>query len=325
MVVILHLNGWLLTDDLPSVWIKEGLDRQIQVVIQSMTIICVNCFLVITGWYGVKLKFSSIWKIWSMIVCIYVPFQVIDIVVTGHEFSLIETVTHVVALVKEDYFVQCYLMLVFFSPFLNLWAESQKKQLLYYALTFWAIEVVMSCLWKNSCLSINNGFSLFHFMMMYLLARSLCYHQDVILKIKKRFWMMGYVVCVMLLCVLHNLHYTRTYAYSNPLVVIESFCLFFPFLHYHFVNRWINWVAASTFAVYVVHMRHPLIDWLKEVNIHCLSTMPYDTYLAFMVAFAVLIFSACIAYDKLRIALLGRPLHRLGSLLEQKLAVKTRE
>lgn len=320
MVVILHLNSWLLADGLPSVWIAEGLDRQIQVVIQSMTIICVNCFLVITGWYGVKLRFVSIWKIWTTIVCIYVPFQFIDIIVTGHEFSLIETVTNVVALVREDYFVQCYLMLVFFSPFLNLWADNQKKQLLFYALSFWAIEVVMSSLWRNDSLCIKSGYSLFHFMMMYLLARGLCYHKDKILKIKKRFWAMGYVACVLLLCLLHNLHYTRTYDYSNPLVVIESFCLFFPFLHYNFVNRWVNWVAASTFAVYVVHMRQPLLDLLREINMYCLSSMSYYIYLVFMVAFAVVIFTACIGYDKLRIAVLGRPLNRLGSFLEKHLS-----
>lgn len=53
--------------------------------------------------------------------------------------------------------------------------------------------------------------------------------------------------------------------------------------------------------------------------------MPYYIYLVFMVALAVVIFTACIGYDKLRIAFLGRPLNRLGSYLEQHLSLQTRE
>lgn len=75
LVLIVHLNGWMaggLVD-----W-NDGtipIEHKVsQLIIQSLCVVCVNCFLVISGWFGLKLKFASVWKMWVLLVSIYVPF-----------------------------------------------------------------------------------------------------------------------------------------------------------------------------------------------------------------------------------------------------------
>ena len=74
MVLFVHLNGWMaggLVD-----W-SDGnipmIHKISPLIIQSLCVVCVNCFLIISGWYGLKLKFASVWKMWVRLISIYVP------------------------------------------------------------------------------------------------------------------------------------------------------------------------------------------------------------------------------------------------------------
>lgn len=73
LVLIVHLNGWMLGglfdwDDISITPVhKYG-----QLAIISISCVCVNCFLLISGWFGLKLKYSAILKIWVTLVCIYI-------------------------------------------------------------------------------------------------------------------------------------------------------------------------------------------------------------------------------------------------------------
>ena len=101
-------------------------------------------------------------------------------------------------------------------------------------------------------------------------------------------------------------------AYSNPVVVIESFALFFLFVYREFHNKTINTIAGSTFAVYIIQVTSPVKDWLFSVDKWALGTMPYAKYILMMLAFAFCFFFVCVGYDRLRVTLLGRLLSKAG-------------
>lgn len=72
LVLIVHFNGWFV--DMPSTFAGFSVFNISQDIIESVSCICVNCFLVITGWYGLRFKWKHVWTIWSILVWIYVPF-----------------------------------------------------------------------------------------------------------------------------------------------------------------------------------------------------------------------------------------------------------
>ena len=305
-VLLVHFTGWFvggITNPHDS-----SLDlsfRMGQMIIESLSIVCVNCFLIISGWYGMKLRFSSIWKLFTIIFFIYVPFQIIESIYTGH-FSIRAFIDNALVFTRESYFVQCYAMLLFLSPMLNSFIERYGKGILNYVLTFWGIEIIMEAIWDNKSLGFENGYSFIHFILIYLLARTAYLYKEYLLHIKRTYWIIGYFGCATIICFLHVFRYNHTWDYSNPIVVIESFCLFFSFLYKSFYNKWINWIAGSTFAVYVMHTCDPLFSILWKADNYLLDTYPYYVYLPCYLGLIILTFFFCILYDKIRIKLTNR-------------------
>lgn len=251
LVLIAHFTGWFVGG------LKNPFDSTLdlsfrigQTVISALCVVCVNCFLIISGWYGIKLKFKSVWKLYILLVCIYVPFQIINTLHTGN-YSLIRLADNLLAFTRESYFVQCYMMLMFLSPVINSFFEKYGRKSFNFVLVFWGIEFVMESLRNNTSLGFQDGYSLIHFILIYMMARVASMYKKEILNIKQSKWVFGYFICAGIICIEHLIGLKHTWAYSNPIVVIESFCLFFSFLYRSFYNKRINWLAGSAFAVYI--------------------------------------------------------------------------
>lgn len=117
MVLIVHFNGWFI-GGVPNKLTSLNIPTVSQALIESLSATCVNCFLVITGWYGLKFKWKHVITIWSILVSIYIPCYLLTVIYQGN-FSIVTFLIKLFALGQESYYVQCYLMLLFLSPILN--------------------------------------------------------------------------------------------------------------------------------------------------------------------------------------------------------------
>lgn len=299
MVLVIHFTGWFV--DGPSDFFNDAFPLSMRIgqhLIYSMCVVCVNLFLIISGWYGVKLSFSSLWKIWTILVAAYVPCYIASVAYFGH-FSMKALGGGFIAFSRESYFVQCYLMLMFFSPVINLFFEKYRENSLKYVMVFWGIEVFMETICNNKSLCFEEGYSLIHFVLMYMLARSLSYRKEQILHVKRYVWILGYLACTAVYFLL-SIYKFKHIGYSCPVVVLSSFCLFIPFLYRSFYNKWINWIAASTFMVFILHTCSPVSTVLVWLDNYLLMRFPYGIYLFSYLFVCAITFFACIFYDKIR-------------------------
>ena len=319
LVLIIHFSGWFVGGiSNPFDSTKDLSFRMGQMIISSLCIVCVNCFLIISGWYGIKLKFQSIWKMYVLLVCIYVPFQLITSLYSK-SFSIIQFGDNLLAFTRESYFVQCYLMLLFLSPVINSFFEKYGRKTLSFVLVFWIIEIVMENLRDNKSLGFEDGYSLIHFILIYMLARTASLYKNEILKISRKKWITGYFICACLICICHIVNFKHTWDYSNPIVVLESFCLFFPFLYKPFYNKKINWLAGSAFAVYIIHTTPPVYNLLMKIDNYLLIHLNYWIYLPSYLLVCIIVFFVCIAYDKCREHLLSPISNKLFNILNIRL------
>lgn len=178
----------------------------------------------------------------------------------------------------------------------------------------------MESVFQNKCLYIEEGYSLFHFVMMYMLARTAYMYKDRIMDVKKQWWILGYFVCAALVCLMHFTPYKHNWAYSNPVVIMESFMLFFPFLYFTFHNRFINWIAGGTLAVYIIQVTNPVLGWLFKYDQYALANLPYTTYLLLFFLFSIVFFAACLLYNKAIHRLLNPILNPIKNNLENKIS-----
>ena len=153
------------------------------------------------------------------------------------------------------------------------------------------------------------GYSPLSFMGLYLLARYMRLYPNKYTQFNKYTDLSLYLVisvltavCSLAMAYIYDKGGTLLFLYSSPLIILSSvfFFLFFTKLSFH--NEFVNWVAASCFAVYLVHnspyIFHPYyIDIIKQW---------YDTETTFLfllntIGLMAVFFVFSILFDKVRI------------------------
>lgn len=320
LVLIVHFNGWFV-GGLPDSYSFDSLTVHdgVQLYIQGLSCCCVNSFLIISGWFGVKLKFRSIWKLWLVLISVYVPCFIVECVL-DKRFELWKLIDSFIAFSRESYYIQNYLILVFISPVLNAFIEKYGQKITPFALTFWGIEFVMEFLLDNKCLYIEHGYSLIHFVLMYFLARTAYLNRDRLYKIDKKIYLSAYFVFALMIAIYGFVAKDGSFAtaYSCPLVIIESFCLFLFFAQLNFSNKAVNYVASATLTVYVLQVTYPVILWLMKADSYLLRHFNYGLYLLLALSVIIVFFALATLYGKVMDRVLNLIFSPLGNYLEKK-------
>lgn len=299
-VLIVHFNGLFV--DMP-----ERFDftnptpfRIGQTIIESATCICVNMFLLISGYFGIRLKLQSVLKILLLLFFIYIPSYIWECYLNPSFLNYRELIyNNFLIISKSGYFIQCYLMLMFLSPALNAFIEKKGKEILYWVIAFFLIEVWFEYIRGIEYLGFGKGYSIMHFILMYVIARCLFLFSDDIRKIKVYYWIIGYLFFSILLIISYILDLPNTFKYSNPIVILSSICSFLPFTYLKFQNKIVNWIAISTFAVYIIQVTNPTHRYIVYLDNYVLQNFSYSYYLLIISCIILLFFIACILYDKL--------------------------
>lgn len=296
-VLIVHFNGWFV-GGLPSKLDFKYFDWHWgQFLIGAASCVCVNLFLIISGYFGVKFKISSFVHIGLLLLGIFIPLHIIGFLL-NHSFDLRLLLSQIWIITRSGYFIQCYLMLLFLSPLLNSFVKgNSRRSVLIWTLLLWSIEIWFGCIKEAKSLAFMNGYGFIHFALIYMMARCVRLHQDELLKLSKWIWIGGYIACTGLLWLMlgSGIHWE----YANPINVISSFCLFMPFLYYNYYNKTVNWIAKSTLAVYVIQVTYPVFGYLCDLDTNMLGSLPYALYLLASLGVIAIVFMACILYDKI--------------------------
>ena len=297
-VMVAHFNGWFL--DMPEKYIA-GEESVMQAFVRSSACVCVNLFLIISGWFGVKPKFKSIWNLGQMLLFIYVPFQIISFYLDGL-FSIKQLLVSFLPFSGHGgYYIQCYVLLLLFSPALNYFIENKpRKEVLIWSLSLLIVEFWYDIIRADAAAGFNEGYSVLHFIVVYMLGRSLYLYKDILLRYKKYVYILLYITCSVLLTVLYIFHIPRYWSYSNPIVIFSSFCLFAPFTLISFRSKIVNWFASSTLAVFIMHCEGFLLVYLKGLDRSLYSQYNYLEYCVIILGVQIIVFIVCVLYDKLR-------------------------
>lgn len=279
-VLIVHFNGWFLGDwPLPEYDITNPtLFRTGQMVLEALSIICVNMFVIISGYFGIKLKLSSVVKLYVYLLLIYVPLYFLRYA-SVHEFVFADFLERFFVISYAGYFIQCYFLLMILSPILNAFIDKYGKAVLKWVVVFWVLEFWFGCIMDVEELGYNHGFSVIHFVLMYLIARCIRLYEDDIKKIKQWVWVLGYLLSTLVIIMSHIVGIKWCWDYSNPVVVFSSVCSFLPFLYKTYHNKVINWIASGTLAVYIIHVTRHIRLVLYSVDVRLLETNSYPMYL----------------------------------------------
>ena len=299
-VLVFHFNGWFV-GGMPKFFDVDNISafRVSQAIIESCSCICVNMFLVISGYFGIRLKWQSLFRIILLLLSIHVPFYLFDCLFFNTPFLLKELFRKFLVITNGGYFIQCYILLMLFSPVINSFIEKyDRKNGALFAFLLVIIEFWFDCITHTYFMGFRNGYSVLHFIVVYMVARYVNLFRNDLMRFTNYFWIGSYLICTIIILIMYLNGVNYVWQYSNPVVVISAICSFMPFLYKSYVSRRVNWVAKSTLAVYIIHVTVPVYDIVVKYDTYILEHYQYPTYLLLAIVGIVFTFVLSILYDK---------------------------
>lgn len=291
-----------------------------KLVVESVTIIGVDLFVLISGYFGIKTSWSGIWKFSLQVVFYSVGIYFFGLLIGIWTMDWSIVLRSMMIYTKTYYwFVPAYFGLMLIAPLLNAAIAAMLRRT--YTLLLIGLSVATFyggwiCDMKFS----NDGYSTVNFVLLYLIARYIRLYLPSH-SLSERKLRCYYVVAFLLLLLgifATSVFTSIAFAYNSPFVVGASVALLLFFSTLRFQSRVVNMTAASAFSVYLIHM-HPLL-WirLKNLIISAAAEMDYAMFGLWCVAVMIAIFIICVLIDQIRIYLL-RPLADVLSLLCEKM------
>ena len=307
MVLLVHIDGASL--GLPYL---NGNMSQLnthnawKLIVESFTIIGVNCFVLISGYFGIRptwrgfLKFTGYCMFYSVgiyaLAGLYTHF-------TGNfadkwnwtgMLDSFRVYTH-----TDLWFVPAYLGLYLLSPFINKAIETiDKRHYTIFLISFILFNIYAGWLWGGSFNP--TGYTIIQLIMLYLIGQYIRkYIPDY--KHNCKYAIIGYLLFTSLIFI-QSLYSTPTFAfaYNSPFVLASSISFFLIFHTIKFNNKLINLLASSAFSIYLIH-KNPLI-WmhLKKIVFSLWSQFDLITFSFIVILLTIGIFILCCFIDQIR-------------------------
>ena len=306
-VVLMHINSFeFLNPCNQELASNQPLFTSFRFLLESIVIVGVNCFILISGWFGIRANGKGVLKFVFQVAFLYFLVYLALIILGLRPVSI----SHLLSCFTLGYwFVHSYLILYIISPILNAFIDNSSKKTLATVLFGLLIYQTVYGWIKPVSEPIAMGYSPISFIGLYLLARYLRLYGDKILQWKSTWLVLLIFGCVVIntLCsqVLamtgHDALIKQLFYYCNPLLIIQAVAVLLLFSRMKFQSRFINWMAGSCFAIYLIHM-HPMVrDYFFAKVGEIWSLSDPSIVLGYFVLLIFIIYIVSILVDKFRL------------------------
>ena len=172
LVLVVHADFFSIGRPLQDDTIATPISTFFRFFFESMSIVCVNIFVLISGWFGIKPKASSfcnfIFQCLFFLVGIYVTFLLLGLTTLS-----VRGLAGCLVMLSGDWFIKAYIGLYILAPVLNAFADNaDKKTYRRVLLAFFTFQTIYSWVCSGAVF-FESGYSTMSFIGLYLLARYL--------------------------------------------------------------------------------------------------------------------------------------------------------
>lgn len=201
-----------------------------RVFIEALSICCVNVFVLISGYFGIRPKKSSLASFLFQVLFFFVLIYGVCLATGISSFS-VQGVLQCFCLTSANWFIKAYLLLFILAPVLNAFIEMSDRTLHRNVLIgFYTIQTVYGCFFSADFF--ENGYSTLSFIGLYLLARYIKIYAPKWSQLKREYDITLYMFCAALITGITLLGFKvgkntgiLMFTYINPFVIIESVAL----------------------------------------------------------------------------------------------------
>lgn len=308
MILLLHVNFKALGCPSMEELQTSTAEAVVRIAGEAFTVIAVNVFVLISGWFGIHFKMKRFLELVFQIffICfavdLFLYFDGRQVVFSFNELKDL--------LLLNDggyWFVRAYMVLYILSPILNAFVESASRlNLRNLLILLFIVQTIQGFLTHNGWY--DYGYSPLFFVFLYLFGRYIRLYPFKLVQFNKSTDFV-YYLCFSLLNVvatfaqiLDGWKSTLLHNYMSPFTIVASIYFFLIFTKMHFSNKAINWVAISSLSVYLLHGQAAFLD-----NIYCANIQKWvlqcshSSFVFHTLAMILFLFTVAILLDKVRI------------------------
>ena len=312
-IELCRIISMLLIVFLHSTWSSIGFPQTgdslhpIVLVLYTLSIVGVDVFLFISGWFSITIKKQSLFNLFWILLF----YGVVRVALKIYDGRI--SVQDILFISKSNWFIVSYIGLILISPVLNSFIEkANSKQLGRVILALLLYETWFSIFPARAAIEpgFNNGCSLIWFVMVYLIARY--FKLFGFPHILRRYCFMIYILSSCLVYILTSfsiMHLPSSYippvigkigAQNNIIILISAVSFFCCFERLSFSSRAINYIAKSTLAVLLVHTSI-ISPYMKEFYLDLSADKESVVTVLWWILGGIFIFSFSVLIDQFRI------------------------
>lgn len=303
MVLIVHADGASLGLPEPSGDLTTLGGRDIwRLAVESLAIIGVNCFTMISGYFGIRLRWRGIASF--LFQCIFYAVLIeLAVGLCRGQLSLSALGTSCMVLTHTDlWYVPAYFCLMLVSPVLNAGLDALSRRDysvmlgLFVAFNIW-------CGWWWGGRFNPTGYTPVQLIMVYMIGRYIRLHVslDSLLSSRATIVMLYAVAVTAIFVTSVILPSAQAFAYNSPGALLATVTFFMLFLTFDFRSRAVNYAARSAFAVYLIHKAGPLWgNYVRPLFRSMWGSMSVAEFTVAMLGMCAAIYLAAMIIDPLR-------------------------
>lgn len=298
-------------------------------LVAALSVVCVNVFVMLSGWFGIKLSLKKLCSFLFQILFFNILVWLAWVVLLHHDLSVKDTLMYFVMGTKSNWFIKAYIALMIIAPVLNMFAQNAtKRQYQTILIAFFLFLSLYGWILQEGVQWLRSGSDLPTMAFCYLLAGYFRIYPPPLFHTRRIHDLIIYIGTCLVIAFLSTLarKYVNIslhlYLYTCPFVILASlhFMLFFSKLT--ITSKVINRIAASVFAVYLLHGNPLIFEKLYSNVIHgWFVTEPTWAFLMKVTGYLLFIYFVAVLIDQVRILLWKAIDNTLPNHIERKEAV----
>ena len=309
MIMILHADFFCTGGPNHEDVLKIPIESFLKSGIEALTIISVNVFVLLSGWYGIHPKKNKMVEFFFQVGFFHLLGLIIA-VITHQDINF----RSFISMTENLWFVKAYLLLYILSPVLNTFSDYAERHIFQFVLIgFFIMQTVYGWFYPDYNMPFSRGYSTISFMGLYLLARYVRLHQPFFALWTARKYLYVYLLLSIIITLLFYIRLLGVipqlpllgdmYAYTSPFVILSSLSFLLLFSKLSFRNKMAQSVARSCFAVYLFHANKYVIPYFVSNMLTIYRTESYALYLLYSTTFCIIIYFIAIILDQVRLSI----------------------
>lgn len=277
----------------------SGVNNFLLSLVRAVIYVCVNVYIIITGYFSVNSKQLKIKKIMNvsllpgfisaMLLMVLMVFGVID-------FDIWRIVGKLFATFRGEYwFISTYFALCLFIPFLNKIIHTiSQKEFQYFLFLFTSVGIIWPFFVDSEeFVAFNSGFSLIFFFFLYFVGAYIRLYGAFFKDFTRNQYLIGYLILALVTGILQfGLPEIDFLNYNGPFEFTMSYFIFMYIKNVKVNSVKINTIATYTLSVYLVHEQTEIREFIWNLPfIHQIIQWSPFTFIPAIIFVAVIVFT----------------------------------